>query len=85
LVGAGGLSGTQQSGRLALWQIGDEPTTILAAMRREFQVADVSAAIIAAASLEWPPRTIRLRILDRDGREVSLAARRPIADRGRRP
>jgi hypothetical protein len=36
----------------------------------EVQVADVSAAIIAAASLEWPRRTIGLRILDREGREV---------------
>jgi hypothetical protein len=35
----------------------------------EVQVADVSAAIIAAASLEWP-RTIGLRILDPEGREV---------------
>ena len=43
------------------------PTTL---KEVEIQVADVSAAIIAAASLEWPPRTIGLRILDREGREV---------------
>jgi hypothetical protein len=43
------------------------PTTL---KEVEVQVADVSAAIIAAASLEWPPRTIGLRILDREGREV---------------
>jgi hypothetical protein len=36
----------------------------------EVQVADVSSAIIAAASLKWPPRTIGLRILDPEGREV---------------
>ena len=36
----------------------------------EVQAADVSSAIIAAASLKWPPRTIGLRILDREGREV---------------
>jgi hypothetical protein len=36
----------------------------------EIQVADVSSAIITAANLEWPPRTIGLRILDREGREV---------------
>jgi hypothetical protein len=36
----------------------------------EIQGADVSAAIIAAANLEWPPRTIGLRILDREGREI---------------
>ncbi len=36
----------------------------------EIQVAGVSSAIIAAAKLEWPPRTIGLRILDREGREV---------------
>jgi hypothetical protein len=43
------------------------PTTL---KEVEIQVADVSAAIIAAASLEWPSRTIGLRILDREGREV---------------
>jgi hypothetical protein len=31
---------------------------------------DASAAIVAAANTKWPPRTIGLRILDRDGREV---------------
>ena len=43
------------------------PTTL---KEVEIQVADVSSAIIAAASLELPPRTIGLRILDREGREV---------------
>ncbi len=36
----------------------------------EVQAADVPAAIIAAANLPWSPRTIELRILDREGREV---------------
>ena len=36
----------------------------------EIQVADVSAAIIAVARIEWPLRTIAVRILDREGREV---------------
>jgi hypothetical protein len=34
------------------------------------QAADESAAIVAAANTEWPPKTIGLRILDREGREV---------------
>jgi hypothetical protein len=52
------------------------PTTL---KEVEIQVADVSSAIIAAANLEWPPRTIGLRILDHGGREVfgrQKAARR---------
>jgi hypothetical protein len=36
----------------------------------EVEVSDVSAAIVAAANIAWPPRTIGLRILDRAGREV---------------
>jgi hypothetical protein len=36
----------------------------------EIQAADVSAAIVAAANIAWPPRTIGLRILDGEGREV---------------
>jgi hypothetical protein len=36
----------------------------------EVQVSDISSAIVAAANLTWPPKTIGLRILDRDGREV---------------
>jgi len=36
----------------------------------EIQVADASAAIVAAANLAWPPRAIGLRILDGQGREV---------------
>ena len=46
----------------------------------EIEVMDVSAAIIAAANIAWPPRTIGLRILDSEGREAS-AERRSIADR----
>ena len=37
---------------------------------RPIQAADASAAIVAAASAAWPPQTIGLRILDREGREV---------------
>lgn len=36
----------------------------------EIRASDVSAAIIAAAIAAWPPKTIGLRILDRDGHEV---------------
>jgi hypothetical protein len=34
------------------------------------KAADVSAAILIAATTPWPDRTIALRILDGDGREV---------------
>jgi hypothetical protein len=34
------------------------------------RASDVSAAIIAAAIAAWPPKTIGLRILDREGHEV---------------
>ena len=36
----------------------------------EIRASDVSAAIIAAAIAAWPPHTIALRILDREGYEV---------------
>ena len=36
----------------------------------EIQAADVSDAIVAVANTPWPPQTIGLRILDREGREV---------------
>ena len=36
----------------------------------KIRASDVSAAIIAAAIAAWPPHTIALRILDRDGHEV---------------
>ncbi len=36
----------------------------------EIRASDLSAAIIAAAIAAWPPKTIGLRILDREGREV---------------
>jgi hypothetical protein len=36
----------------------------------QVEVADAPAAIIAAANIKWPPQTIGLRILDREGREV---------------
>jgi hypothetical protein len=37
---------------------------------REIEAADAPAAIIAAAGIKWPPRTIGVRILDREGHEV---------------
>jgi hypothetical protein len=46
---------------------GRGPTTL---REVDIQVADVSAAIVAAANIAWPPRTIALRILDHEGREV---------------
>ena len=51
-------------------------------MEVEIQVANVSSAIVAAANLAWPARTIGLRILDREGREV-FGRQRPIADRAK--
>jgi hypothetical protein len=45
----------------------------------EIQASDASAAIVAASNITWPPRTIGLRILDREGREVFS---RHKADRG---
>jgi hypothetical protein len=36
----------------------------------EIQAPDVSAAIVAAASLAFPPKTVALRILDREGQAV---------------
>ena len=36
----------------------------------EIEAADVSDAIVAVANTPWPPQTIGLRILDREGREV---------------
>ena len=39
-------------------------------MEKQVQVPDAPAAIIAAANIKWPPQTIGLRILDREGHEV---------------
>jgi hypothetical protein len=39
-------------------------------MEKQIQVPDAPAAIIAAANIKWPPRTIGVRILDREGHEV---------------
>jgi hypothetical protein len=52
----------------------------------EIQAADVSAAIVAAAKVALPPRTIGLRILDGEDREVfarQRADRRAGAATGR--
>ena len=51
--------------------IGDAPgrgTSVLKEV--DLQVSDSSMAIVAAAKLEWPPNTVGLRIIDREGREV---------------
>jgi hypothetical protein len=37
---------------------------------KQIRAVDTSAAIVAAANIQWPPQTIGLRILDREGREV---------------
>jgi hypothetical protein len=37
---------------------------------KQIHVADTPAAIIAAANIKWPPQTIGVRILDREGHEV---------------
>jgi hypothetical protein len=42
------------------------------------EAADVSAAIVTAAKTPWPERTIALRILDRDGREVFARQRTSV-------
>ena len=42
---------------------------------KPIQAADTSAAIVAAANAAWPPQTIGLRILDREGREVFARAK----------
>jgi hypothetical protein len=39
-------------------------------MEKQIHVPDTPAAIIAAANIKWPPRTIGVRILDREGHEV---------------
>ena len=36
----------------------------------EVKALDASAAIVAAANLTFPPKTVALRIIDREGREV---------------
>ena len=37
---------------------------------KQIKVADAPSAIIAAANIKWPPQTIGVRILDREGHEV---------------
>ncbi len=52
---------------------------------KQVEVADAPAAIIAAANIKWPPQTIGVRILDREGHEVfarQKAQRRLIPQRG---
>ena len=37
---------------------------------KQIQAPDAPAAIIAASNIKWPPQTIGVRILDREGHEV---------------
>jgi hypothetical protein len=46
----------------------DEGATNL--REEQIEVADTPAAIIAAANIKWPPKTVGVRILDREGHEV---------------
>jgi hypothetical protein len=48
----------------------DRSLTNLTLTEERIQVADTPAAIIAAAAIKWPPQTIGVRILDREGHEV---------------
>jgi hypothetical protein len=51
--------------------VGDAPNRGMSVLREvDLQVSDSSMAIVAAAKLEWPPNTVGLRIIDREGREV---------------
>lgn len=51
--------------------VGDAPNRGMSVLREvDLQVSDSSMAIVAAAKLEWPPQTVGLRIIDREGREV---------------
>jgi hypothetical protein len=51
--------------------VGEGPDSGPTTLREvEILVPDVSAAIVAAANITWPPRTIGLRILDDKRREV---------------
>ena len=48
----------------------------------EIEASDVSSVIVAAAKLAFPPKTVALRILDREGQKVferHKADRRKIA------
>ena len=47
----------------------------------EIEASGVSAAIVAAANEAWPLKTTRLRILDREGREVFARQRADLQPR----
>jgi len=47
----------------------------------EIEASGISAALVAAANEAWPLKTIRLRILDREGREVFARARADLQRR----
>jgi hypothetical protein len=60
---------TPQPFRIQFMGVGADSTPSV--LREDkIRASDVSAAIIAAAIAAWPPHTIALRILDREGHEV---------------
>jgi hypothetical protein len=69
---------TPQPFRIQFMGVGADSTPSV--LREDkIRASDVSAAIIAAAIAAWPPHTIALRILDREGHEVF--GRQKAADR----
>lgn len=63
------LAGRPQRFRLQFFTVADDRGPPVVA-ETEIQAADASAAIRAAAEVDWPPRAIGLRILDNEGREI---------------
>jgi hypothetical protein len=63
------LAARPQRFRLQFFAVaGDRGPEIL--LETEIEAADASAAIRAAADADWPPKSIGLRILDGEGREI---------------
>ena len=78
------IGGALQAFRIQL--AGDAPGRGVSILEDvEIQASDVSAAIIAAANLAWPPRTIALRILDGAGNEVFARKRRESPSHAAKP
>jgi hypothetical protein len=63
------LPATPQSFQIQF--VGAAPGRGLSILREvEIEASDVSSAIVAAAKLAFPPKTVALRILDREGQTV---------------